>query len=224
MHANTDGPSCIQYGRMLAHKRCSVIFFYKRREVERAKQGTSKIWECRTNGGILMVSFGGMTGKVKNTADGERDCMCVCDFLLVVPPSLPSLLVHPLNICPSRLSSPLGFLITNPSPHRIFCCVISISFLCEYKCGWHACFRPLCSISVVSDVFLSTNTRTRTHTCLFRSVAKVSSKGCLISSSFAQAPHGPVGWGYKAQGRAEIETCKLQNRKNKTESGGEKKY
>lgn len=155
-----------------------------------------------------------------------REIACVCAiFCWSYPlPCLPCLSTHStyvLLVSP-LLCSPLGFLITNPSRHRIFCCVISISFLCEYKCGRHACFCPLCSISVVSDVFLSTNTHTRTHTCFFHSAAKVSSKGRLISSSFAQAPHGPVGWGYKAQGQAEIETCKLQNRKNKTESGGEK--
>lgn len=159
-----------------------------------------------------------MTGKVASSADGRDTCMRVCMcvwFLPVVPPSLPSQHVHPLNICPPLLSCPFLSCLSSPplSSSIILLMIIYFavsfppSYLFEYKCGWYACLCrrecPLCLTSELSDVFISVNTHTYTH-CLFHSTAKLSSKGGLSSSSVAQAPHVPVGWGYKKRGGAEL--------------------
>lgn len=63
--------------------------------------------------------------------------------------------------------------------------------------GTHVSFvtgRALCVPLELSDVFISIKTHIHTL-CLFHSAAKLASKGCLISSSAAQAPHVLVGWG-----------------------------
>lgn len=85
MHANTDGLSCIQYGHTLAHQRCSVIFLQetwgRESETERARV-RQKYGNTEQNESDGELWWDGMTGKVKSTADGEREiaCVCVCDF------------------------------------------------------------------------------------------------------------------------------------------------
>lgn len=118
----------------------------------------------------------------------------VCDFFFpVVPPTLPALLVHPLNICPPSPFlplSPFSSLVLQPHllskllSHYTMCGVISIS-----SPKWALCmFVPLRSIY---DVFIHPSTWPRTpdarthrlasfYIYIFHSAAKLPSKPCLI--------------------------------------------
>lgn len=100
-----------------------------------------------------------MTGMVANMCRWYRDLYvhgCAW-FLPVLPPSLPFLPVHPLNICLLLLLSPIP-------RHLIFCCVISTSyntwvaclfgsFVLNFSRMWwnylhkHACFYSVANLS-----------------------------------------------------------------------------
>lgn len=121
--------------------------------------------------------------------------LCVCDFCQSYPlRCLPCLSTHSTYVLlsyPVFLCSLLIIIYFVVSFLPVFRAIINVGGMCVCVAEC-----PLCYTSVLSDVFISINTHINTHTCLFHSAAKLSSKGCLISS-VAQAPRVPVGWRYK---------------------------
>lgn len=151
------------------------------------------------------VSFGGggTTGKVTSTADGRDLRVCVCAILDSRTPllCLPCLSTHSTYVL---FSSPLLLSSYNlQSSYIVLCCVIS---------AWVWIWVIWVFVSERVPFVLHSNAfwciyihkHTYTYTVPFSLCSQTLIKRVFdFSSSAAQAPHVPVGWGYKEQGGAE---------------------